>query len=88
VSHLGSIVDPDYLLALSVQQHFVNFLKKEDFLDVAIMRDLINDVFVFSVLGVHAIRLLSVLLDLMLDKVRSQVLKFDIVTGVFVTAVE
>ena len=63
---------------MSVQQDLVDLFEVEDFLDIAIVRNLINNVSVLGILSVHVGRLRCELLYLVLNQIRGQIFKFNL----------
>ena len=63
---------------MSVQQYLVDLFEVEDFLDIAIVRNLINNVSVLGILSVHVGRLRCELLYLVLNQIRGQIFKFNL----------
>jgi hypothetical protein len=76
--HLLCVVYADYILALSVQQDLVDLFEVEDFLDIAIVRNLIDNVSVLGIMSVHVGRLRCELLYLVLNQIRGQIFKFNL----------
>ena len=65
-------------MALCVQQNLIDFFKVEDFFNVAIVRNFVDDVCVLKILSVHICRLRCELLDLVLNQIRGQIFKFNL----------
>ena len=63
---------------MSVQQDLVDLFEVEDFLNIAIVRNLINNVSVLGILSVHVGRLRCELLYLVLNQIRGQIFKFNL----------
>ena len=63
---------------MSVQQNLVDLFEVEDFLNIAIVRNLINNVSVLGILSVHVGRLRCELLYLVLNQIRGQIFKFNL----------
>jgi len=75
--HFSGVIDANNLHISLEHDHLINLLEIVNLLNLAIMRSPIDDVCRLRVLHVHLSGIFSVILNLMLDQIGSQIRKLD-----------